>query len=210
MTSDPAASRGLRESKKERTRAALTDAALDLVIRHGYEATTVEAIARAADVSVRTFHNYFPGKAAALTHLAVDLLREFGTELAAQPDDLDCATAIRGSWAVMLERYHDRTDDLRALIDAIETNSELRSRLEYQHPDARTAVVTEMGRRLGADPATSAVPHVATEIALSTAVTLTRLLGAPGFADRSPDHLLDEAFSTLSLLVSAGPTDSPI
>ena len=66
MTPDCLRPRGLREAKKEQTRSALSDAALHLVSRHGYEATTVDAIARAAGVSVRTFHNYFSSKEEAL------------------------------------------------------------------------------------------------------------------------------------------------
>ena len=56
---------GLRERKKLQTRTAIHEAAFNLIDSQGLDATTVEQICQQADVSVRTFFNYFPSKAAA-------------------------------------------------------------------------------------------------------------------------------------------------
>src|ERR1700730_17662225 len=63
---------GLRARKKLATRQALGAAAMRLAIEHGLENVLVEDIAAAADVSPRTFNNYFASKYEAICALPVD------------------------------------------------------------------------------------------------------------------------------------------
>lgn len=56
-----------RESKKRRTRQAIRAAAIDLFTKQGFADTTVEQIAAAADISTRTFFNYFDTKEQAVS-----------------------------------------------------------------------------------------------------------------------------------------------
>ncbi|RPE78736.1 TetR family transcriptional regulator [Frondihabitans sp. PhB161] len=53
---------GLRDRKREETRRRLETAAVDLVLRNGLERATVDEISALADVSSRTFFNYFDTK----------------------------------------------------------------------------------------------------------------------------------------------------
>ena len=53
---------GLWERKKARTRAAIREHAFRLFREQGYDATTVDQIAEAAEVSPSTFFRYFPTK----------------------------------------------------------------------------------------------------------------------------------------------------
>jgi AcrR family transcriptional regulator len=61
---------GLRERKKQQTRTAIHEAALRLIDEQGLEATTIDQICHSADVSTRTFFNYYPSKAAAALQIA--------------------------------------------------------------------------------------------------------------------------------------------
>ena len=53
---------GLRQRKRERTRAALVTAAKELFTERGYDQTTVADIAAQAEVGTRTFFTYFKSK----------------------------------------------------------------------------------------------------------------------------------------------------
>src|SRR5215208_6054924 len=57
---------GLRERKKLATREALSHAAWRLMVQRGLDAVTPEAIAEAAQVSPRTFRNYFASREEAI------------------------------------------------------------------------------------------------------------------------------------------------
>ncbi|MEQ1737016.1 MAG: helix-turn-helix domain-containing protein, partial [Rhodoglobus sp.] len=63
---DATAEPGLRERKRLATRRAILLAAITVVREKGLEAATVDEIARIADVSPRTFFNYFSSKEEAI------------------------------------------------------------------------------------------------------------------------------------------------
>ncbi|MFM2162502.1 MAG: hypothetical protein RLZZ383_2014, partial [Pseudomonadota bacterium] len=67
----------IRERNRKLTRTRLADAASRLFLHRGYDATTVEDIAREAGVSRRTFFRYFPSKEEVFFADARDRLARF-------------------------------------------------------------------------------------------------------------------------------------
>src|ERR1700712_2700363 len=76
---------GLRERKKLATRATLHRVALELVAEHGLDHVSVDDIATRADVSPRTFFNYFPTKDDAVLGLDPESAQRQVAALLARP-----------------------------------------------------------------------------------------------------------------------------
>jgi AcrR family transcriptional regulator len=76
---------GLRERKKQETRAALSWAALRLAVERGLENFLVEDIAAEVGVSTRTYNNYFSSKAEAIVWRHLDRARQTAARLRERP-----------------------------------------------------------------------------------------------------------------------------
>ena len=99
---------GRRDRKKLATNQSLRSAALRLVAERGLHEVTVEDIAEAADVSVRTFFNHFPSKEDAIVGLDPERVVQLRDALIARPAEeppLVALKAVLGEMASpMVER----------------------------------------------------------------------------------------------------------
>lgn len=95
---------GLRERKKQRTRAILIDAALSLCLRQGYEQTTVDQIAAAAEVSPRTYSRYFATKEAVFLTLLEELSDLIAGEVRRLPRGTGPVEALRAAHVAVLTK----------------------------------------------------------------------------------------------------------
>ncbi|WP_189077442.1 TetR/AcrR family transcriptional regulator [Mangrovihabitans endophyticus] len=86
---------GLRVAKKRQARVAIRREALRLFLAQGFAATTVDQIARAANVSPRTLFRYFPTKQAIV--LADSGGDQFAQAVRHQPAGLSRIEALRGA-----------------------------------------------------------------------------------------------------------------
>ncbi|MFX0580409.1 TetR family transcriptional regulator [Nocardia nepalensis] len=136
LPADGTAAQGLRERKKERTRRTIREEAFRLFREQGYNETTIEQIAAAAEVSPSTFFRYFPTKeqlvlADDLDPLMIDALR-------AQPRDVPPLTAFRNAAAGVFAK-------LPAAELAFEQE---RQALLYHVPELRAAIGLELERSI--------------------------------------------------------------
>jgi len=102
----------LRSRKKQRTRFAIEDAALDLFAEQGYEETTVEQIAARAEVSKATFFRYFASKGDVIFGGPDDRHQGLQQAIVARPASEDALNAVR---AAMREHWLPTVDPLRTV-----------------------------------------------------------------------------------------------
>ncbi|GAB2979093.1 TetR family transcriptional regulator [Amycolatopsis acidiphila] len=141
---------GLRARKKEATREALRHAAITLYREHGPQAVTVEDICAKADVSPRTFFNYFETKDEAVLSLDVSapIVRQ---RIVDRPADESPLTALR---AVFAERFAQVTgsETFRERTLLLREHPELVPRLTHTNKAFEEAVVQGVAERVALPP----------------------------------------------------------
>lgn len=205
-TCRPTKPAGLRQSKKERTRAALAEAALRLASERGYEATTVELIAAEADVSVRTFHNHFHGKAALFAESAVEIITEYGRFLRDQPETGTCLDAMCSAWLDLMAAHADDLDLHRSMLEALDSHPEIKALVTENAPEALAPIRAEVTRRTGGDDTESVAAWVGAELALNSAAFVLRFQSLDVAGSEDPADRLREVFSGLAALAAPHPT----
>jgi AcrR family transcriptional regulator len=90
-----AASTGLRELKKERTRRLIADTAARLFAEHGYERVAVGDVAREAEVSEQTVYNYFATKEQLVTDRDQQVQDRLSDLIRSRPPHVTAAAAVR-------------------------------------------------------------------------------------------------------------------
>ncbi|MCE7884331.1 MAG: TetR family transcriptional regulator [Actinobacteria bacterium ATB1] len=98
---------GLRERKKERIREAIEMAALDLFEQRGFDGTTLEDVAAAADIAPRTFFHYFPSKEDVVLSDYGRRLGRIAEVLADAPAGDPPVRALRAAFSEVARDYED-------------------------------------------------------------------------------------------------------
>jgi len=139
---------GLRERKKARTRAAIREHALRLIRENGYQQTTVEKIAEAAEVSPSTFFRYFPTKEDVI--LQDDMDTRMIEALERQPPGLGPIAAVRAATRQVFASYTEADlDVIRQTTALTMTVPEVRARAMDEFTRTIAVISEALAKRAG-------------------------------------------------------------
>jgi AcrR family transcriptional regulator len=184
---------GLRERKKAKTRAAIQSHALRLFREHGYDATTVQQIIAAAEVSESTFFRYFPTKG------DVVLLDEFDPLIVdsflGQPSEIEPIHALRIAFRTVFDRLStSEASDQRDRMHLILAVPELRAAMMDQFASAMRLLAEVLAVRTGRGVDDMAVRTLAGAV-VGAAMSVMLVMAEDPTADLAT--MLDEAMAHL-------------
>jgi AcrR family transcriptional regulator len=161
---------GLRERKKEQTRAALAKAGLRLFAERGYDETTLAEIAEAAGVSTRTIFAYFPSKEDILFANLQTMCDSVAVAVTGRPAGVDALTALRDFIVASANQKDELDHKLGELIAADPT---LASHQRARVSQLQDLVAAELAKDLGV-PDDDLRPNVAAASLVSAFEVLER------------------------------------
>lgn len=152
-----------RDRKKRQTREALLEAALRLVDERGLDQVTVDDISAAADVSPRTFFNYFATKDEALLGDPLEDAATVHERLLAEPADLPLLDAMRRVMAPWIDRIQAERGIWLLRMRVIRDNPALLPALVARGVKEEGDLVTAVAARAGL-PREHPFPQVAANV----------------------------------------------
>lgn len=151
---------GLRERKKEQTRAALSWAALRLCVENGFGNVKVEDIATEAGVSPRTYNNYFSSKAEAIAWRHLDRARRAADLIRARPTDEPVWDAVTAAVLANVGSSTEPDPDWAAGVRLMMSEPALQGELPKAYAAANETWAAAIAERVGAGP-DDAYPRIA-------------------------------------------------
>jgi AcrR family transcriptional regulator len=192
---------GLRERKKQRTREALIEAAVVLFANKGFEATTVDEIADAVEVSSRTFFRYFGSKEDVIASLQRQQFAELYDEFDRRPPDEPVITALRRACVVVLRRFETDGPDsaqFACVAQLVQDSPAVLARSLEVCSEQNEQFAQRIAARMGVDPDLDPRPRLVAAVggaALQVAVRSWR----ENEPDKSISELADRALALLEV-----------
>ncbi len=200
---------GLRERKKLETRLRLRAVALRLATERGVEHVTIEDIAAEADVSTRTFFNYFASKEDALIGPDPSSAADLALALAGRPAGEPPLESLRVLMLMRAATIEERVDDVRARMHLVRSCAALQPAYLATAAAFDRIIAEGVAARIGADPDLDPYPALLTAVA-SSAMRTTIVTWLARTGERSLTDLIDEAFDQISAgLPAPAPARAP-
>jgi AcrR family transcriptional regulator len=197
VTTTSDAGPGLRERKKAETRFRLRSVALRLAVERGVEHVTVEDIASEADVSPRTFFNYFNSKEEALIGPDPTSAAELAQALADRPAGEPPLESLRQLVLMRAAHIEEHVDEVRARMHLINSSPALQPAY-LATTFAFDRILTEgIAARLGTDPVADPYPALLVAVG-STAMRATVASWLMSSGQRHVADLINDAFDQIS------------
>ncbi|GAA1972856.1 TetR/AcrR family transcriptional regulator [Amycolatopsis minnesotensis] len=190
---------GRRERKKHDTYRAIAAAAVRLVSERGLDGVTVDDISAVADVSPRTFFNYFGSKEDAVMLPYPDSEeQEKRARIAIRdaPAELSTLAAVHLAVRKDITRFLDDREEWLMRLKVIEDNPSLIQRMISTRGSSEQLMVETVAARAGADPA-DLFPRLLTSAVMATVGCALRQWSATGGGDDLPE-LVDATFAALA------------
>jgi AcrR family transcriptional regulator len=195
---------GLRERKKLATRAALHEAALRLVADRGLDGVSVEDIAERADVSPRTFFNYFSSKDDAVIGLDPEGPRRQAEAFAQRPDAETPVEAMRAMARTQAVEMASDPELWPLRLQVIEKHPSLAGRLAVAFGESERVLAEAVAERTGTRPGEHTYPVLLAAVGAAVMRTAMHRWWAGEFTASLPD-LVDEAWDTVAAGLPAPP-----
>lgn len=186
---------GLRERKKAETRTAIREAVLLLALQDEIEHVTVEQIAAEANVSVRTFHNYFGSKTEALTEAWREELGIYVDALRERPRDESILDSLEHVLSSAVSGRGGQPGSIPAPVDRLHAVVTVLSQRSGLLGEAVRLITDTIAERTGTDARTDIYPHLVTETAIAALMTTVRF--EPGATTVERERLLHRSFALL-------------
>jgi AcrR family transcriptional regulator len=138
---------GLRERKRQQTRERLTRAALALFLERGFEATTLDDIAAAADISRRSFFHYFASKEDVVFAWQEKSTAALIAAVATRPANESMLTAAENAIAAMARQLEP--GEAIAMAQLKRENPALQARDQVKYEKLERALAEALGKRAG-------------------------------------------------------------
>jgi AcrR family transcriptional regulator len=175
---DAVATPALRERKKAATYATLREAALTLCTDDGLDALTIDAICLRANVSRRTFFNYFPERDDAIISWSPQDHTELVEMILGRPRTEDPLTAVEAALVDFVDTA-TTTPLWRARIELLRRHPRLRERFSSMSRRMETSVADAVAQRTGRSQSDVVVTMLAAAALAAVRTTLTLWFSNP-------------------------------